>query len=386
MASNKNQQPKKAPSASQSGKNEQKGRRRRRARGGKNNKNKNQKNQNNNRRRNGSNFQSSDVPWSVAYANRAFVNPKPTQIRDRRWGDGVSLPFSQLITTVADPGFAGPFDELIPFNVSQITAGALVASGVTDTTSTNCTGILCHPVMLGGRFISETNNWTRYRFRKLCASFVPFSGTNTAGAIILHLNGDSNKWPEVEDVKSALVPSITNLTSARPMVEGPVWMEQDVCVNFTGQETWPCELTSDAYGTGSAIFGSLAYIREAYQYRLAGLLENTVPANYGRLYLSGIIEFFQPSYGNISGVGLTEAPTSSLLSSTSAPEMKSKLMGAWTSSLKFGSKEPIESKMFNPDDPIIIPPAPKLVRTSAIDHFSLVSGKSSSNKGTSKST
>lgn len=250
-----------------------------------------------------------------------------------------------------------------------------MASGITDTGSANCTGVLVHPSMLGGRFISETNNWTRYRFRRLCASFVPATGSNNIGSIALHLNADSNKWPEVMDVKTVAEPSIVNLTSARPIIQGPIWMEQDVCVYFNGQETWPCEISQSAYDTSTGLQGSLAYIREAYQYRLAGLFD-AVPspefANVGRLFLSGIIEFFQPSYGVISGLGTVTAPTTALSSSTPAPL----LMGAWRSALTVGSKESTDSKESNPDDPILIPPIPKLVRSSALDLHNFMTKKS----------
>jgi hypothetical protein len=173
-------------------------------------------------------------------------------------------------------------------------------------------------------------------------------------------------------------------------------LEQSVDVKFTGQETWPTEIVSVAYGTGSGYQGALAYVREAYQYRLAGLLENTTPAQFGRLYLSGIIEFFQPSFGAISGVGVVEAPTALSMSSTSESELKSvslgsfssgptissRNMGSWASSEKLviGSKDPDLIKVENPDDPVIIPPIPKLIRSSGVDRVGrLATGSRSMN-------
>jgi len=160
--------------------------------------------------------------------------------------------------------------------------------------------------------------------------------------------------------KTDIVPSIPNLTSARPLVEGPVWTEQDVTVKFRGQETWPCE-TQGSYDTTTGLQGSLAYIREAYQYRLAVLADGFSSGGtpVGRLYLTGVIEFFQPSYGTISGLGVVTAPTEAALVSTSAPSM---VQGAWKNKLNFDVPEHKEKKESNPDDPIVIPPAPILKR------------------------
>jgi len=361
MTSN-NKQTKSAPSAPKRG------------RGGKHKNNKNEKKSRGGRGRRRKRYSSDGVQHSVAmmpaglsYNNQAFENTRPTQVRDNRWGDGISLPFSQLITTIGATGAAAIYDPLIPIVTAGITGSAEVSSGVQDSTGSNVSGLLCHPSMLGGRFIAETQNWTRYRFRKLCASFVPYTGTSTAGAIIMHLNADPNKWPEVvESTGPEYRPSITNLSSARPMVEGPVWLEQNVCVYFKGQETWPCEI--NVLGAYSSLndLGGLSYIREAYQYRLATLLDQQSDFAFtlGRLYLSGVIEFYQPAYGLVSGLGVIAAPTTALLSSTSIPSTSS-----WKRPVVIGSKLNLEKKMSDPDDPIIIPPMPILKRTSGVDNF-----------------
>jgi len=370
MASNKSQQPKKgAPSAPQKGKsgqqsNQPRKRRVRRGRGRKNNKGGGPM------RGDGmSGLSSVGIPKNLAYMNRESRNSQPRSINDKRWGEGISLPFSQLITTIQPSNAGGPYDAYIPILTSQLISADLVASGIQDTGTTTCSGLLVHPFMLGGRFISETNNWTRYRFRKLCVVFVPFTGTNTEGAIIMHVNGDSNKWPEaVEDSKSALIPSITNLSSARPMVEGPVWTEQGTCVQFTGQETWPCEVNTATYDDTTGFLGGLSYIREAYQYRVAVLTENVGSGTaLGRLYLTGVIEFFQPSFGSVSGAGVTTAPTSSSLSSTSVPSIgpTKPLVGRWSSRPVVGSKEPILTDPHSDD--FVFPPTPILERKSAIE-------------------
>jgi hypothetical protein len=197
----------------------------------------------------------------------------------------------------------------------------------------------------------------------------------------MHINADSDKWPEVvENTGPDYTPSIGQLTSARPMVEGPVWLEQDVCVYFKGQETWPCEINVEGNYSLTNDLGGLAYIREAFQYRLAALLDTQVDfsTTLGRLYLSGVIEFYQPSYGLTSGVGTVAASTTLSSSSTSLPSNSS-----WKRPIVIGAKFRESKINSDPDLPFIIPPMPVLTRSSAYDNFtSRTTGpKSTSQKG-----
>jgi len=206
-------------------------------------------------------------------------------------------------------------------------AGNQVFTGFNTTTFWS--GLVVSPVCFGPRLNSESLNWSRYRFRKLNFCYVASCPTSVSGRLTLVYGRDPAEFIEASGTQTTPTVSYINMTQAIPSCGDSVWRDFVLPIVCNEDKLYYTELVN--YTKGNDL-GTLAELRDCAQGRLAGLTSSTAVSTaqtFGELWVSGVCEFYNPSYSQLA-VGSSYAPnttpslSSSSLGSTSTTDQKRK--------------------------------------------------------------
>jgi len=227
---------------------------------------------------------------------------KTRPVRHKTHGPGSSCAFSVVMSQIATDGVGANQDNILPFVIGSFPIVG-PGSGFIDLAGTNVSGINLHPVFFGLRMQHETNSWTRYIWKWIKATYVPFVPTSTAGSLTMAMSRDPCSFFEAGNTQSQPKPQYGFITQQIPFGVSPLYY--NCSVGMVNKEDTPlyCEWASGTPFTKGNDVGTAAYNRSCMFGRLAGFLQNvsvTTAGSFGNMWLEGEIEFYQPSVSQLT--------------------------------------------------------------------------------------
>jgi hypothetical protein len=223
-------------------------------------------------------------------------------------GPGASVSFSTYLCDIGTNGVTAEDDYRLPFELTTLFDAGL-ASGIISADGNHTTGLTMHPDAFGARMNRETFNYSRYLWKWIRITYVPSCATSEKGNLTLAFTRDPTSFMEASGTQSAPTMSLPNLSQSIPLGTTGVWSGMNItCMNREDSDLLFTEVVA---GGGTYSYGNnletLAYRRSAYFGRLAGLLTGTDTGSvlrFGQLWISGVIEFYNP-VGTFLSIGTT---------------------------------------------------------------------------------
>jgi len=173
------------------------------------------------------------------------------------------------------------------------------------------TGLWLHPDLIEGRVSLERKNWARYRFTSFQLTYTGSCSASTSGQLVLGYVTDPVSWPEATlDTTYLYTPDVRTMSNIRPYAATPVWTNTEFSYKhpmmsdslfYVRDNTLDFIVASTDY---PAIAAKTSYLRNCYQGRIVGLLQDSPVTiqKFGRLWISGTIEYYDPVYTELNNL------------------------------------------------------------------------------------
>jgi len=226
-----------------------------------------------------------------------------------KWGPGIAVRAHYPVALVASDGVAANSDTTIPFTKLSISSNDFNFGGFVTVAGNNYSGLWMNPNLLGPRMNREAANWQQWRARGINATYVPLCATTTVGSLMMAFSHDPSAFIEANSQTSnqtAPKPNAPSLVQTSPSAQIGLFSGAAIGTTNFDDRLYDCEVASQVTGAYEYHndLATVAYDRQHYCGRIAGLLYGQAPANsaatYGTIWVTADLEFYHPTSCSIT--------------------------------------------------------------------------------------